>query len=238
MSIPKKIHYFWMGEETPLVKKAIKSWRKYYPDFEIIRWDASIIKEIAIPFCEDALLDGNYAFVSDVVRLYVLEKFGGMYLDADMIAIERIDDKFFEFSSILGGESDMTPIATCFICFDAHLPITQELLNFYRVNSYNDIKNEANTVSLLPIFKKNLGDLRLNKQIQYLLNETVVYLPNSMIYNPSKESKFVHIGSASWMNDTSIKRKLTSWSRSHMDTKAKIFILNIVYKVGKFVWIK
>ena len=41
--IPKIIHYCWFGR-NPLPKtaeKCIRSWKKYCPDYEIIRWDES-----------------------------------------------------------------------------------------------------------------------------------------------------------------------------------------------------
>lgn len=39
--IPKKIHYCWFGR-NPLPKSALKciqSWKKYFPDYEIIQWN-------------------------------------------------------------------------------------------------------------------------------------------------------------------------------------------------------
>ena len=43
MSIPKKIHYCWFGGNPlpELAQKCIDSWKKYLPDYEIIRWDES-----------------------------------------------------------------------------------------------------------------------------------------------------------------------------------------------------
>ena len=39
--IEKKIHYCWFGkgEMKPLMKKCLKSWKKYCPDYEIIEWN-------------------------------------------------------------------------------------------------------------------------------------------------------------------------------------------------------
>ena len=36
----KYIHYCWFGDKPlpKLAKKCIKSWKKYLPDYEIIRW--------------------------------------------------------------------------------------------------------------------------------------------------------------------------------------------------------
>ena len=39
--IEKKIHYCWFGgNELPTkAKRCIKSWKKYFPDYEIIEWN-------------------------------------------------------------------------------------------------------------------------------------------------------------------------------------------------------
>ena len=41
LTIPKTIHYCWFGKNDlpPLVKKCIKSWHKYLPDYEFKLWD-------------------------------------------------------------------------------------------------------------------------------------------------------------------------------------------------------
>ncbi len=53
------------------------------PDWEIIRWDES---NFQVDFCEytaKAYQCKKWAFVSDVARLYALDKFGGVYIDTD-----------------------------------------------------------------------------------------------------------------------------------------------------------
>ena len=43
MSIPKKIHYCWFGN-NPLPQKTInymESWKKFCPDYEVVKWDES-----------------------------------------------------------------------------------------------------------------------------------------------------------------------------------------------------
>ncbi len=41
--IQKTIHYCWFGGKPlpPLAEKCIRSWKKYCPDYEIVRWDES-----------------------------------------------------------------------------------------------------------------------------------------------------------------------------------------------------
>ena len=41
--IPKKIHYCWFGGNplNELGKKCVESWKRYFPDYEIIEWNES-----------------------------------------------------------------------------------------------------------------------------------------------------------------------------------------------------
>ena len=92
--IPKKIHYIWLGgKELPkMVKKCMKSWKKYCPDYEIIRWDESNLNLDINRYCRQAYDSKKYAFASDVLRFEVLKNEGGIYLDVDVELIKPLDD--------------------------------------------------------------------------------------------------------------------------------------------------
>lgn len=92
--IPKIIHYCWFGN-NPLpdkVKKCIESWKKYCPDYEIIRWDESNFDYKKNQYISDAYKNKKWAFVADYARLDVVYQYGGIYLDTDVELIKGIDD--------------------------------------------------------------------------------------------------------------------------------------------------
>lgn len=69
--IPKIIHYCWFGGK-PLDEMAIKcntSWKKYCPEYEIIRWDESNFDINLYKYTKEAYDNKKWAFVTDVVRL-------------------------------------------------------------------------------------------------------------------------------------------------------------------------
>lgn len=78
--IPKIIHYVWFGgnPHTKLQKKCMRSWKKFCPDWEIIRWDENSFDISTAPqYVQDAYKVKKWAFVSDYVRLKVLYDYGG-----------------------------------------------------------------------------------------------------------------------------------------------------------------
>lgn len=92
--IPKTIHYCWFGreEKTKLVRKCIRSWKKYCPDYTIIEWNEDNYDITTAPlFVRQAYEEKKWAFVSDYVRYYVVFENGGIYLDTDVQMINNID---------------------------------------------------------------------------------------------------------------------------------------------------
>ena len=92
--IPKIIHYCWFGGNPlpDIVQKCIESWKKYCPDYEIIKWDESNFDVNCCDYAKEAYEAKKWAFVSDYCRFYVLNKQGGIYLDTDVELIKPIDN--------------------------------------------------------------------------------------------------------------------------------------------------
>ena len=93
--IPKLIHYIWLGTR-PLDSTSIKcmeTWKKYLPDYQVIKWDDEKCKEIinGNKYASQALAAKKYAFVSDYIRVYVLYHYGGIYMDTDVQIYKNID---------------------------------------------------------------------------------------------------------------------------------------------------
>ena len=85
--IPKKIHYCWFGrgEKSKLTERCIKSWKKYCVDYEIIEWNEDNFDINIHPYTKYCYENKKWAFLSDYVRLWVVEKYGGLYFDTDEI---------------------------------------------------------------------------------------------------------------------------------------------------------
>lgn len=92
--IPKKIHYCWFGgnEMPKSAKKCIKSWKKYFPDFEIIEWNESNFNIDYNSYTREAYDNKKYAFLTDVARLLIIYEHGGIYFDVDVEVIETFND--------------------------------------------------------------------------------------------------------------------------------------------------
>lgn len=94
MSIPKTINYCWFGKNE-LTQKAldcINSWKKYCPDYTIVRWDETNFDINKYKFAKEAYEMKKWAFVADVARLDIIYNNGGIYFDTDVELIKNIDN--------------------------------------------------------------------------------------------------------------------------------------------------
>ena len=139
--IPKIIHYCWYGGKplNDLSEKCIQSWKKYCPDYEIIRWDESNTDLNSNQFMKEAYDNKKWAFVSDVMRLKVLYEYGGVYMDTDVELIKPIDS-FLNNNSFVGFD-DECDINTGIIGTNKNLPIFHELMAYY--NTKNFVKSDG-----------------------------------------------------------------------------------------------
>jgi len=94
MAIPKVIHYCWFGgaDIPENMHRCIDSWKKFCPDYKIVRWDESNYDYKKYKYTEDAYEQKKWAFVSDVARLDVIFQYGGIYLDTDVELIKPLDE--------------------------------------------------------------------------------------------------------------------------------------------------
>ena len=138
--IPKKIHYCWFGgKELPeLARKCIASWEKYCPDYEIIRWDETNFDVRSIPYTRWCHENQKWAFLSDYVRLAVVAREGGIYLDTD-VELLRSPDELLNNEAYFGCES--TDVVASGLGFGAEAchPTVEAMLR-----QYHDLQADPN----------------------------------------------------------------------------------------------
>ncbi|EPF5080521.1 glycosyltransferase family 32 protein [Vibrio cholerae] len=134
MSIPKKIHYCWFGgNDLPdLANYCIDSWKKHCPDYEIIRWDESNSDLNSCDFVRQAYLAKKWAFVSDYIRLKIIEEHGGIYLDIDVEILKSLDH-LLEHQGFMGFEQSKPYYVNTGLGFGAvpHHPVIKSLMENY-----------------------------------------------------------------------------------------------------------
>ena len=205
----KYIHYCWFGGRplSKLTKKCIKSWKKYLPDYEIIRWDESNVDFNECPFVKEAYENKKWAFVADYVRTKAIYNMGGIYFDTDMMITKPIDfllndetflgleDSYMVNSAVWGSSKPKTYFA-------------KKMLEFYQTQEHFD-KNNLFKMSIPRIMTRILNEIgldHLSNEIQYLKHNIVIY-PRDYFYPLSFDFQdnlftdntcMIHYFDASW----------------------------------------
>lgn len=131
--IPKIIHHCWFGraEMPELAQKCIASWHQYMPDWEYRLWNEDNFDINQNAYAKEAYEARKYAFVSDLVRLWALEREGGIYLDTDVEVFKPFDD-MLGYKAFAGFEgSKHLPVGTCVMASEAHGEWVSEQLAAY-----------------------------------------------------------------------------------------------------------
>lgn len=176
--IPKIIHFCWFGGNplSELAEKCIESWKKYCPDYEIIRWDESNFDVNQNTYCREAYEAKKWAFVSDYARLKVLYEYGGIYMDTDVEVI-RCLDSFLTYTAFLGFESP-THLGTSIIASKKEATWIWDLLSYYDskifINQNGEMGLTPNTKVVTDMMLSKY-QLKLNNSYQYLNNEVIVF---------------------------------------------------------------
>lgn len=103
--IEKNLHQMWIGNKSlPTEFLHYKNeWFRLHPDYNYKLWDNDAINEIldGLPFKEYII--GNYkeSFKSDLLRFWILQHFGGFYIDIDHEPFKKIPDEYLNYDFII-----------------------------------------------------------------------------------------------------------------------------------------
>ena len=133
--IPKIIHYCWFGKGAmpELVERCIASWHTHMPNWEYRLWSEDNFDITTAPrYVQEAYSAKKYAFVSDYVRLWALEREGGLYMDVDFEVYKPFDDLMEQYDAFAGYEgSKRNPAMMGVLAAKAHHPFVQGMMQTY-----------------------------------------------------------------------------------------------------------
>lgn len=250
--IPKVIHYCWFGgnPKSEIIETCIASWKMYCPDWEIKEWNESNYDVNAHPYMKEAYEAKKWAFVTDVARLEIIARYGGVYMDTDVELLNSVDalmeqDAFFFFETDRNIASGLgfgaaaghgTVKAMLAVYDDRH----------FLVNGKPDLS---------PCPAKNTEALR-DLYPAFMRNGKTQYLDGTAILSCGDYASFArHHGTMSWVDghkgshiykDTKLKRILRKpeyfdWIEQHLGKKATAVYTFAVYdllEMGPVYYVK
>jgi hypothetical protein len=135
--IPRTIHQIWLGPD-PLPEEHgpwIKSWKRHHPDWEHRMWTEDNLPADPV---RDEVLDRLRLPVerADILRLEVLYRHGGVYVDTDLECLRPLDD-VVAGGSFVGAQIKPGRVTNTFIAASAgHVLLERGLLEVRPLEVY------------------------------------------------------------------------------------------------------
>lgn len=227
--IPKKIHYCWFGGNNLPVsaKKCIDSWKKYFPDYEIIQWNENNYDIKKNTYIKEAYEAKKYAFVSDYARFDVLYQQGGIYFDTDVEVIKSFDD-ILKIGSYMGcevdGNYDKNRISILVapglgMAAPKGLKLYKEILDYYDKQQFFNSIGKVNTTTVVRritdiLLKKGLKNISEIQEIEGITIYPKTYFNprnnNTGVLEKTDKTYSIHWYSQSWVSSKErLRSKIT-----------------------------
>lgn len=207
--IPKIIHYCWFGKgkKSKLINKCMKTWKKYFPDYEIIEWNEDNFDINCNEYVKEAYKNKKFAFVSDYARLYALYNYGGIYFDTDIEVVKNFEH-ILNNKDIYGFEKNNLVMTGVMISVKKS-EIIKEFLDIYIslsfLNDDNTFNMIPNTCRLTEILKRyglvgnnKMQTLKNNIADVYPIEYFCAYDVNNSHFIPTNNTFTIHHYDGSW----------------------------------------
>lgn len=200
--IPKIIHYSWIGTPMPKhVQDRVDEWKRILPDWEFMFWDESNYNFDKFEFTSKKIANKEWGFAADELRYDVINKYGGFYLDTDMI-IKKDLSPLLKYNGVWGFMYDNN-LLTSFFGSVPNSPILEYILNEYsNKKNMQDLMNMTSNPFVTNLFLKKFNTLKMDGSLQKVDNNVAIF-PRDYFCYPSRnrEANFLeHLFDNTWGN--------------------------------------
>lgn len=234
--IPKILHYVWLGGNplTPLAEDCLASWKFAMPEWEFRCWDESNFDIASAPlYVRQAYEARKFAFVSDYVRLWALEEYGGVYVDTDVKVLKSYEPLLDDTAFIGLEESKAHMPGTCVIGCEPHCQWVRDMLALYDNIAF--IKSDGSLDMTTNV--KRMGEALVEKGLvsngkeqfieQYGLriytHDYFSPITSTRVMRKTKNTYSIHYFAESW-RDGKRKRGWRDWTITHEIVNALVQI--------------
>lgn len=187
--IPKIIHYAWFGSEIPsYIDTRINEWKKVLPEWRFILWNENNFDINRYAFTRQMYKEKKLGYAADELRFDVLYRYGGFYLDVDML-LKKDLTSLLNNKMVWGFQYDNS-ILTSMIGSEPNQELLSYILDVYEGRRYPELQEQSFLMTSNPFITKILmreyTSFRTNGKYQKISPGIVVY-PKDYFTYPSKD---------------------------------------------------
>ena len=223
-SIPKKIWTFWDSEVLPeIIQKCINTWKTHNPEYEITVVNKSNLSTYLpdVDFSKIKHIESSTRF-SDMVRLHILDRYGGIWSDASVICIKPYDSwisenksefiGFYMDSFTLPEFKESSPIIESwfFACKKGSVLVHDWLTEFLRISEYDTIDKYVEAVKSENVNIQNISNpsyLSIHVACQKVLQKGK-HKPYHFKVLKAEDTAFKYLTTNEWNSEKAIQNIL------------------------------
>lgn len=174
--IPHVIHYCWFGggEKPDVVCRCIDSWKRFFPEWEIIEWNEENYDITKSQYMREAYKEKKWAFVSDYARFDILYNQGGVYLDVDVEFLKPLPDEYLHKGAFTGFEYTGIVAPGLIFAVPRKHPFLREVLEMFDVSTFSmNADGTFLTVNMQLTNMMKKEGLKTNNKLQNICGVTV-----------------------------------------------------------------
>ncbi|MBE4726288.1 glycosyltransferase family 32 protein [Leuconostoc citreum] len=223
--IPKIVHYAWFGREIPIeVEERVQRWKQILPDWEFKLWNEENWDFSQYSFSKQMYETKNWAYLTDVLRLDVLNKYGGVYLDTDMELKKSLSP--FLAKRLVMGYLYKNSLATGIILAEPNHEFINNMLQVYENRAFTKMQPvllEYTNNPIMTVLFSTLYPEFSNTGVRQEIQDGILILPLDYFsyFSRNREANFAeHLFMNSWgiTNKQSVRSSLKSVLRNHFPT--------------------
>ncbi|MCP5509048.1 MAG: hypothetical protein H7A39_01370 [Chlamydiales bacterium] len=171
LKIPKIIHQIWFGKPMPeAFRKMTETWKHHHPDWEYRLWTDEDLASFPLVTGNQIFKTKNLGQRSDIFRLEVLNRFGGLYVDTDFVCIKPHD--CFHMSADFYAGLENSVVGNALIGSTPKHPILSTCLKaIQRIKSFSpqfgQIQNTTGPMFLTRVVTQHLRRSKNHRTIVY-----------------------------------------------------------------------
>lgn len=203
----KVIQCVWLGgPKTKLAEKCRASWERFAPDWEIREWNE--VPAEAPSYVRRALQERKWAFASDWMRFWILEREGGVYLDYDVELVAPIgclpDGEWVAAEWLRDNEWGYNPGSG--ISLAAGSPLARQMLAWYRTAEFGTSQTVGDVMGGI------FGKPEETKAIRVLKPQVMCPTDWQGKVHRTDETVAIHHYALSWITP---RRRIARWMSWH-----------------------
>jgi len=206
--IPATIWTYWNSDDIPeVVQKCINSWTKHNPTYTVTIVTPKNIMDYLDIDVSDISFNDSAARESDIVRLLILEKYGGVWSDATIFITEpypfSLESEYSFIGYYLDGFTSKKEYPVLESWFFATVPhgefIAKWRRAFFKLEDYDSVKDAIESVKKEGIDTQNILNpeyLYIHIAAQYVMQKNDV--TKTMKFMKAEDGPFKYISSNGW----------------------------------------